>query len=109
MTQEIKAYLVELENLKKKKKLNEGEISEILVRIGFYQHERLVHLIVMVMIAILTIMVFVAMMVSQNVNWGLNFLFLFLLILLVPYIFHYYFLENSVQKMYKLYYDCIKK
>ena len=34
---------------------------------------------------------------------GLLPLLILILALLVPYVAHYYFLENSVQKMYKLY------
>ena len=30
-----------------------------------------------------------------------------LLVLLVPYIAHYYFLENSTQELYKVYYSLI--
>ena len=36
-------------------------------------------------------------------------LFVALLVLLIPYIAHYYILENGVQKMYRQYDELIKK
>jgi hypothetical protein len=42
-------------------------------------------------------------------NWGLTALFVALLILLIPYIRHYYLLENGVQKMYKQYDEMLKR
>lgn len=76
--------------------------AELLTQISFFQHERLVHLIVTVLFAILTIMtVLCSFMV---VTPALLILLLLFLILLVPYIRHYYILENGVQKLYE-YYD----
>ena len=76
--------------------------KEILVQIGFFQHERLVHLIVLVTIALLTLMSVFGCLV-----WPGILLFVLaglLVVLLIPYIVHYYFLENGVQKLYE-YYD----
>ena len=41
-------------------------------------------------------------------NTGLLLLFLALMVLLIPYIWHYYLLENSVQKMYRQYDEIMK-
>ena len=94
----IKAMLAALENedsdfrsLKK----------EILVKIQFMQHERLIHFLVTMMFAILMIMCFIAFFVSENL--GMLISAILMLILLVPYIGHYYFLENGVQKLYYIY------
>lgn len=74
---------------------------EHLVQIGFFAHERQIHLIVTVTFAILTLIsIFYAM---SNPAIPLFLLVIALLILLVPYIKHYYLLENSVQKMYDQY------
>ena len=76
-------------------------IEEHLVQISFFQHERLVHLIVTVMVAILTLMsagIFIATSYVPVIM-----LFALLMVLLVPYIMHYYTLENEVQKMYVQY------
>ena len=76
-------------------------LQEHLVQIGFFQHERLIHLIVTVTFAILTLMSFVAsLVVGMPALLALTFLFV---VLLIPYIMHYYTLENEVQKMYVQY------
>lgn len=73
-------------------------LQEHLVQIGFFQHERLIHLIVTVTFAILTLMSFVAsLVVGMPALLALTLLFV---VLLIPYIMHYYTLENEVQKMY---------
>ena len=58
--------------------------QEHLTQVAFFQHERLVHLIVTITFAILELLTVCAYV-------------------LVPYIKHYYLLENEVQKMYKQY------
>lgn len=75
---------------------------ELLVQIGFFQHERLIHLIVTVTFAILTVLSLLGCVLEpQPAMFALTVL---LLILLIPYIRHYYILENGVQKLYT-YYD----
>ena len=73
-------------------------LEEHLVQIQFFMHERLIHLLVTILFAVLTFATFLALYVSFSM--GLMILCLALLVLLVPYIFHYYLLENGVQKMY---------
>lgn len=75
--------------------------KEILVKIQFMQHERLIHFLVTMMFALLMIMCFTAFLVSENM--GMLAAAALMLILLVPYIGHYYFLENGVQKLYYIY------
>ncbi|MDD5949103.1 MAG: hypothetical protein PUC39_05160 [Lachnospiraceae bacterium] len=69
--------------------------------IAFFQHERFVHLIVMCLFAVATIMVFLVTMMQFTIS--LVVLFVALLVLLIPYIRHYFLLENGVQKMYYQY------
>ena len=76
-------------------------LQEHLIQIGFFQHERLVHLIVTVTFAILTLISIVAALMLCNP--ALYVLTLLLVVLLIPYIMHYYTLENEVQKMYGQY------
>lgn len=80
----------------------EEEKAELLIQIGFFQHERLIHLIVTVLFALMTILVFI-LGVTNFALWTGVLLFL-LLALLIPYIKHYYLLENGTQKLYQ-YYD----
>ncbi len=78
--------------------------EEMLIQIGFFQHERLIHLIVTVTFAILAIMSILATLAIEQPS--LLLLDLLLVVLLIPYIRHYYILENGVQKLYR-YYDII--
>ncbi len=81
--------------------------GEHLVQIGFFQHERLIHLIVTVIFALLTVfsigMAFLLM--AQGLDGAGSWLLVVaaFLILLIPYVRHYYILENEVQKMYDQY------
>jgi hypothetical protein len=76
-------------------------LEEHLVQVSFFQHERLIHLIVTVCFALMTVISAVACVVSCYAP--LLLLVLLLLVLLIPYVAHYYLLENEVQKMYKQY------
>lgn len=79
----------------------EAVLAEHLTQIAFFQHERLIHLIVTVTFAIMTMLSVVGSIVACYPPFLL--LTIALLILLIPYIFHYYTLENEVQKMYEQY------
>lgn len=82
-------------------------LIEHLQQISFFQHERLIHLIVTLTFSLLTIIIFIAMLFTNSVVCYL--LCALLTILLLPYIIHYYILENEVQKMYVQYDEIIKK
>ena len=77
------------------------DIERHLIQISMFQHERLIHLIVTVLFALLTIISILYNI--TNMNLTIFILTILLLILLIPYIKHYYLLENSVQKMYAQY------
>ena len=109
MEKRLKGYLAWMEQLSKQE-LSEEKKEEIqqtlLVQIQFFQHERLIHLIVTVTFALLTIISVLAyLFLLQD---GVAILIILLLVLLVPYIRHYYILENGVQKLYE-YYDSFGK
>ena len=88
-----------------------------LAQISFFQHERLVHLLVTILFAILTFATFFllymqigfSVLAMEGLSWGLLALFMLLLVLLIPYIMHYFLLENSVQKMYTQYDEILKR
>ena len=84
----------------------EALMEEHQVQIAFFQHERLIHLIVTVTFSLLFVGALV--LLSLGNSPCLLLLPLALLVLLVPYIMHYYLLENGVQHMY-VQYDEIKK
>lgn len=99
MKNEMKDYR---DSLKKKIDENAADTDweavrdELALRIGYYQHERLIHLIVTMTFAIMTVLSFI--LIYYNPLCIL--LSVLLLALTVPYIWHYYFLENTVQLLY---------
>ena len=105
MEKRLKEYLAKMEQFSMEgfsKEEKEKARQEMLVQIQFFQHERLIHLIVTVTFAILTVLPIFAFLALIQI--GLLLLSALLIILLVPYIRHYYILENGVQKLYT-YYD----
>ncbi len=66
----------------------------------YFQHERLIHLIVTVLFAICDFIAFGLFVMTEK--WNLLPLLLLVTALLVPYIFHYFYLENGVQRLYTL-------
>lgn len=76
-------------------------LQEHLVQISFYQHERLIHLLVTIAFALMTMISLFLLLVTGEI--AVMALLAMLLVLLVPYIMHYYFLENEVQNMYNQY------
>ncbi len=81
--------------------------QEHITQIAFFQHERVVHLIVTVTFAVLELLTVCAYVIVGALDSTLSFpllvLALLILVLLIPYIKHYYLLENEVQKMYVQY------
>lgn len=75
--------------------------EQLLVQTQFFQHERLIHLIVTHIFAMITIVTLVAMMYFKTIP--ILILFVLELSLLFPYIVHYYHLENGTQKLYTFY------
>ena len=102
MKNEIKEYKELILQQAKDPETDKKELAEkLLVRIGFYQHERLIHLIVTMSFGVF----FLLSLILAFSNAYCLALSALLLILLVPYIAHYYFLENSTQELYKVYYS----
>lgn len=109
MEKRLKNYLAWMEELNPETLSSQEKDElrrEVLVQIQFFQHERLIHLIVTVTFAVLTVMSVLGFVATAQI--GLLILTGMLLVLLVPYIRHYYILENGVQKLYQ-YYDSIVK
>ncbi len=99
MKKYIKAYISYIEKLiKEKDKFTDKEIANFKTKITYFQHERLIHLLV-TLAYILFDLVFLGLGL-------LSYLFLIpfgmLTIFVIFYIRHYFFLENAVQYLYKL-------
>ncbi len=113
MEKRILSYRRAVDELLKQEHVDwEKAIEEHLVQVGFFQHERLIHLIVTVTFALLEMLSIFMTVMSFTIGGGnaaLGALDLLLLVLLVPYIRHYYILENEVQKMYAQYDEMLKK
>lgn len=109
MNKRIRNYLKYINDLLLAEKTPEQweQISkEHLVQISFFQHERLIHLLVTLCFALLTVGTFLVIAVTGLLY--LSALLLLLMVLLVPYVWHYFVLENGVQEMYRQY-DTMKE
>lgn len=108
MKKRIQAYLNYIDELLQCEDVDwDDEIKRHLIQIGFFAHERLVHLIVTVLFALMTMVTilycnYTGSMIALALTVAL-------LVLLIPYIMHYYLLENSVQRMYVQYDDMMNK
>jgi hypothetical protein len=84
------------------KKLDAEKLKELLTyhdkQIQWMQHERLIHLIVMLFVCLFTLLSFGFTVIRTSTPSII--LSALLLILSVAYIIHYYQLENSIQKWY---------
>lgn len=111
MERRILTYRRYIDELLKQENVPEKEWEKLrkehLVQVEFFQHERLVHLIVVVIFAFMTIMSMCMAfgLMAAGVEGGVGWLVLVgtFLILLIPYVRHYYILENEVQAMYRQY------
>jgi len=106
MKQKLKDYITELEEKIEKKKIDKSLEEEVLTKIKFFQHERFVHLIVTFFTGISCVLFLLGFIALEQI--GLLFLFILTLCLFIPYILHYYTLENGVQRLYDIYFE-IKK
>lgn len=108
MGKRLRDYLEKMEKLDMKMLTEEEKsrvMKDLLIQIGFFQHERLIHLIVTVIFALLTMLSILGAALLQQISMFLLTVLFF--VLLVPYIMHYYLLENGVQKLYT-YYDKLR-
>ena len=77
-------------------------------QIGFFQHERLIHLLITLFWGLLFLsFIIIELLLNGDSNLlifniSLSVITILILVVLVFYIFHYFFLENSVQKLYEL-------
>ena len=91
----------EEQDANERERIVRDKLKEHLTQIGFFQHVRLIHLIVTVTFALLEMLAILLSVIADSLFSIL--LPVVILILIVPYIRHYYILENEVQKMYMQY------
>lgn len=100
MKKYLKTYVEKID------KLLENEINDIdieidkhLTKIKFFQHERLIHLLVTLAYAIITMITLIA-----TINEFILIIIAFILIcFLITYVLYYFWLEKNVQYLYKQY------
>ena len=85
----------------------DAEIKKHLIQLDFFKHERHMHLIVMVLFAIMSF--FAVLSCVDNPMFEKALIFGSLMVLTIPYLLHYYLLENSVQYMYTQYDEMLRR
>jgi len=88
----------------------QAESEELLTKIKFFQHERLVHLIVTMTMSLLTLITTAVLFtVEGDALIAIMVLFGLFLALTAAYLSHYFKLENHVQSLYGYYYKLQEK
>lgn len=105
MKNELKAYIEKMTALIDSGEMTKEQLDSMLVSIGFFQHERLIHLLVTLGFAVMTVL---SLLMAVMEVYLLP-LFVLFLVLEVPYVFHYYRLENGVQKLQRMYREAEEK
>ena len=99
-------YIDEIDNLLNgNKKITKDIIEKHLIKIGFFQHERSIHLRVTLFYAVIFLL-FMALGFVHYIFFSIAFI---LMIFLISYVVHYFRLENGVQYLYKQYDSMIEK
>ena len=101
-------YIKEIDDRINKKDITKEIVDNHLIKIGFFQHERLIHLLVTLTYAIF----YIILCYITTFNVLLSIGVIAVTIFLVCYIYHYFKLENGVQYLYKQYdimMDLLKK
>ena len=99
----IDDYILMLEEKTKKKDINQNLYEDVLIKINFFNKERIIHLFITLFYALFAIL-FVC-----HIKESIMYLIfaVFMMCFLIPYIIYYFKLEARVQYLYKLY-DQIK-
>ena len=110
MGKKLKAYIISIQTLLESVEDIQNIQAlkdELLTEISFWQHERLIHLLVTILFALLTMAVFMVLLFYRELSMLI--LLVALLSLMIPYIRHYYILENGVQTLYTFYEELTKR
>ena len=93
-------YIKEIDTLlESNKKIKDDVITNHLLKISFFQHERLIHLLVTLFYALIYLL-FIGLGFLHYIFFIIA---IILLVFLICYIIHYFKLENGVQYLYKQY------
>lgn len=92
-------YIKEVDKKIEEKNITEKDIENHLIKIEFFQHERLIHLLVTLAYGIF---LFLSVLIFTQI-WIFVIVIYIALIFLLFYVRHYFFLENNIQYLYKQY------
>ncbi len=105
MKEYMKEYINEIDKLiNDNHKFSNDEIDDFLFKMELFQKERVIHLVITLSYVFFTIL----FLFLTKYIFMMFIIFFILLIFDGFYVYHYFFLENSVQYMYKQY-DEMKK
>ena len=96
MKKYINDYIKEIQKSK-----NKNDIESLKTKISFFQHERLIHLIVTLFFVLFSLIFTFISYYTKSIVFVIITLILY--IFDIFYIIHYYILENGVQKLYKIF------
>ncbi len=95
----LRDYIKEVDERIKSKKVTKSFVDNHLIKIGFFEHERLIHLLVTLFYVLF---MFITLYFS-TIIFNFIIVFFLLLVILLFYVVHYFRLENGVQYLYKQY------
>ena len=103
MKKYIDDYILMLEEKIKKQNFDQELKDDVLIKIKFFNQERIIHLLITLFYALFAILF--ACHIKESIMYLL--FAIFMMCFLIPYIIYYFKLEARVQYLYKLY-DKIK-
>ena len=98
-------YIKKIDSVLEEERIDKKIVEEHLIKITFFQHERLIHLLVTLAYALLALISFAISTFSPM----FVFIGIILVLFLIPYVMHYFHLENGVQDLYKHYDELRRK
>ena len=99
-------YIKEIDKLlDSNKDIKDDLIKKHLIKIDFFQHERLIHLLVTLFYAVI-FLIFMGLCYIHYIFFPVAGI---LMIFLICYVLHYFHLENGVQYLYKQYDKMLEK
>ena len=104
MREYLQNYINEIDKKIKMKQIEKQDLENHQIKIKFFQHERLVHLLVTLFYGLFLL---ISTIISIKTPLFLIILYI-ILIILIFYVRHYFFLENKVQYLYKQYDEMLK-
>ncbi len=104
MKKYIIEYIEQIDKKIEKKEVTEEDLNNHLIKISFFQHERLIHLIVTVFYAVYMFLSIILFMKE----WLFVVITYIILIILLFYVKYYFFIENKTQYLY-IQYDKMKE